>query len=997
MSKKSICFSLLTLLLVMALAVGTAVAEKNINHNGRLNKPTVTDTKLLDVNEIECFIQNNGPLGENPATGGDGCFYPKGQRERSIIYTAGLWLLGKIDGDIRSAVCQYSSEYQPGAILPDGSADDATAEKYQIYKYNKGDVVDQVAIDQGCPVDVIGDQMLFCVYNDLASHAGVYTKAPIGIEVQQLAFAFNRTGALGKTIFVRYRFINKNKDGKTLEEAYVGVFFDPDLGDAGDDATGSDADLGIAYVYNGDDFDIKYGAGPPALACDFFQGPMVDAPGETAVLPDGSEIADRKILDMTAYFTFINGSSMAGLNDPDLESAEGATQAYFFVQGFRGNGEPWNNPITGEDTKFPLSGDPVAGTGWLFRHLSPPKDIRMGNAAGPFVLEPGHPQDVVVGLVVGDGPTNLASVQLMKYNDAQAQMAYDLNFVLPNVPPSPIVEVSDLDGEIMLTWDDAAATFDDKGYLFEGYNVFMAEAAGGPWTRIATFDVANSITAIWDDVFDVELAAIINKPVQVGTDTGVKYNFHVDKDYINNVPLINGKKYYFAVSAYAYNETGTPRSLETAKLAHLGIPQRPVMDTEYNAEVGDALDVTLHGPSTDSYVNAIVVDPAKVTGHDYRINLNENEELGFYWDVIDVTTGETVLANQTNLSGDEQYLAIDGVQIVVRGITPSDYGMDVTKGYYHEGWDYDGSRYITGVNWGGSYMWGGLDLGENFWGSNLTATDYVNIKIDFWNAASNAADPVAHPWSNCQTYDRTQSYAANGIGTFPGAAYDVEDTENPRRINITYVESDLVDHHWDPIAADAGDGLGGREYLFINRSDYLEDPTTLYTDDYSGMDTDVLYAMWVHQRGSHTSDEEFTMYIWAVHPFTAGETYFTFSTADQMMSKNADVAEMRLEDINIFPNPYFGHNKAENNFFTQFVTFNNLPEDNCTIRIFSLSGTLVTTIEHNDGTPFERWYLLNDEELPVASGMYIVHVETEFGNKILKLGVVNREARYNHM
>jgi len=127
------------------------------------------------------------------------------------------------------------------------------------------------------------------------------------------------------------------------------------------------------------------------------------------------------------------------------------------------------------------------------------------------------------------------------------------------------------------------------------------------------------------------------------------------------------------------------------------------------------------------------------------------------------------------------------------------------------------------------------------------------------------------------------------------------------------------------------------------------------------------------------------------------DVVFTFTTAGFGAEKSDAVAEMRLEDINVFPNPYFGHNKAEDNFFTQFVTFNNLPEDNCTIRIFSLSGTLVTTIEHNNGTPFERWYLLNDEELPVASGMYIVHVETEYGNRIIKLGVVNREARYNHM
>ena len=130
-------------------------------------------------------------------------------------------------------------------------------------------------------------------------------------------------------------------------------------------------------------------------------------------------------------------------------------------------------------------------------------------------------------------------------------------------------------------------------------------------------------------------------------------------------------------------------------------------------------------------------------------------------------------------------------------------------------------------------------------------------------------------------------------------------------------------------------------------------------------------------------------------PNSAADT-FSWSTAPYLASKNAEVAEKRLDDINVFPNPYFGHNSAEGDYYSQFVTFNNLPED-CTIRIFSLSGQLVNTLEHQNGTPFQRWYLQNREEIPVASGVYIVHVSTEFGDKILKFAIINREAIYQHM
>jgi hypothetical protein len=123
---------------------------------------------------------------------------------------------------------------------------------------------------------------------------------------------------------------------------------------------------------------------------------------------------------------------------------------------------------------------------------------------------------------------------------------------------------------------------------------------------------------------------------------------------------------------------------------------------------------------------------------------------------------------------------------------------------------------------------------------------------------------------------------------------------------------------------------------------------------------------------------------------------FSFSTAAYKATQSADIAKERLDDINVFPNPYFAHNSAEGNFYTQFVTFNNLPEE-CTIRIFTLSGQLVETLQHNDGTPFQRWYLTNHEEIPVASGMFIVHIDTEFGDKIIKLAVINRLAQYQHI
>jgi hypothetical protein len=199
----------------------------------KTSKTLVKSSDLLNINKIDCYVQNDGSIGENPTTGGDGFYFPAGQRTLSIIYTSGIWIVGKVGGEIRSAVNCYGSEFQPGSILSPGVPDDPLDPKYKIYKYNKGDLIDTEAIEQGCADSVLGDQMLFCVYNDITDHSGIWGSLPIGIEVQQTAFAFNQEGPLGNTVFVKYHVVNKSS--QPFEEAYLSLFFDPDLGFANDD------------------------------------------------------------------------------------------------------------------------------------------------------------------------------------------------------------------------------------------------------------------------------------------------------------------------------------------------------------------------------------------------------------------------------------------------------------------------------------------------------------------------------------------------------------------------------------------------------------------------------------------------------------------------------------------------------------------------------------------------------------------------------------------
>ena len=94
-----------------------------------------------------------------------------------------------------------------------------------------------------------------------------------------------------------------------------------------------------------------------------------------------------------------------------------------------------------------------------------------------------------------------------------------------------------------------------------------------------------------------------------------------------------------------------------------------------------------------------------------------------------------------------------------------------------------------------------------------------------------------------------------------------------------------------------------------------------------------------------------------------------------------------LELINIVPNPYYGYSGYETSQLDNRVKITNLPKIS-TIRIFTVNGTLIRTIKKSDDLTSVDWDLKNNDGIPVASGLYIIHVRTMIDgkkqNKILK-------------
>lgn len=651
----------------------------------------------LDINNVRATILSGGDMWWDLLRGQ--YEVPKGGGVTSL-YAGSLWIGGiDVGGNLKVAAMtyrQHGSDFWPGPLDASGTIDASTclqwdkhftvtreevenflatgvatpsilnwpvtsadgqpmapyfdADRNGVYDpLNDGDYPDfDMTGTRACTAQLKGDKTLWWVFNDKGNAHTETGGNAIGLEIHAQAFGFSTNDEINNMTFYKYKIINKSSFD--IENTYFGVWADADLGGSGDDYVGCDVARGLGYCYNGDLVDdesaggeLTYGANPPAIGIDFFEGPKANNNGIADPVDSSANgigyddnVVDNERLGMSKFVYYTNGAP-SGQGDPNT-----AVEFYDYLSGFWKDGTPFTYGGTGHlsggnvcNYMFPGSSDPQGyGTGHAeaawdeFTEGNSPGDRRFLQSSGPFTLKSGSVNYVTTGVVWARATQggNLSSLALLKSADTKAQALFKSCFKLLDGPTAPDLAIQELNNQLIFSMSqpltsnnineayaekDPYVTGADTLYKFEGYQVFQLKDATVSVNDLHNIDkarlvmqcdVKNEASQIVNYVNDPTISAWIPIEEVNGANNGIIHSFQVTEDkFASGVTrLVNHKQYYYMVIAYAYNPgelASNPYSSLTANTPYLsgrknvkvytGIPHIP--SPEQNGTVQNSM------------------------------------------------------------------------------------------------------------------------------------------------------------------------------------------------------------------------------------------------------------------------------------------------------------------------------------------------------------------------------------------------------------------------
>ncbi|HEX2788781.1 MAG TPA: T9SS type A sorting domain-containing protein [Ignavibacteria bacterium] len=333
----------------------------------------------LQPNNLKAEFGLTGIFNQGLSPNTAGCEWPIGSGNH-VCFTAGLTIAAMVNDSFAMTAASYRGEWSPGYY---NNGVYTTNPSFRYYSVKVGDNCSNnpdyanwgLMVPYGAPfkdvnqngvydcgIDIPGmpnaKQTIFIVVcdGDESQHSigegfgGGVLKPLLKSQLAITAWGYDYP-SVNNAHFIKYEITNKSNS--TWKKTFLGLYSDPDIGDATDDWGGCSPELDLSFAYNKDNNDPEYGVNPPAFGFAILRSPYVFRNGY------------NDTLGMTSYnLLWCNGSG-----GPDCQNMPNGEPlaAYRCMQGFKKDGTPVLNPlitIGTRKTKFWYSGDPETNTGW---------------------------------------------------------------------------------------------------------------------------------------------------------------------------------------------------------------------------------------------------------------------------------------------------------------------------------------------------------------------------------------------------------------------------------------------------------------------------------------------------------------------------------------------------------------------------------------------------------------------------------------------------------
>jgi len=858
----------------------------------------------------------------------------------------------------------------------------------------------------------------------------------MGLEVAARYFQWAQVLA-EDVIFAVYFITNEGKTN--YDSTYYCFYIDWGVGgtdDSSDDTGDYDTFLDIAWAWDSDGIGTPGNWGPVGMAgFAFLESPGIDDDGmdndEDGII-DENRVSTGPGTWLDTYPYGIDNVDQYklyyGLEPVPHWSADedGDWQAYSDIDnnGQWDPGEPLNNdvgedglspndfgypgPDIGEADGMPTPGEPnfdfldkdeadqIGLTGFrifpvhtyelwnekqnwdVFKSAPPPQsgqitaNLGMFFSSGPFPLEAGDTQNYSMALLFGEDEDDLVLTK------KTVQQIYNADYRFAKPPEKPrLLSVTPGNGQVTLVWDSRAEQSWDpflQEYDFEGYRIYrstepefldtklITDAYGRATFRkpLAQFDLDNEYQGLHP--IDLQGANF-----NMGNNSGLKH-YYVDKD------VQNGQTYYYAVVSYDHGLVDTSGTGALAGIPPSECTSRIEQDIAGNVFVDINTAVAVPTVPAAGYIdpgldgemerNTIGTGNIEIQflfpdsiqeGHMYKIEFGDTSWLhdkgNPYYLIYDVTGAQKIPMTDTLWINEiSQSPLVDGFTATIEN--------DAAE------LDFDRTGWITGSS---TYRWR-IGLDKRFAGAlNLNINYPADYEIKFSDVIIDTAE------------NKT------GSPNFLPAKYSVYNLTEDKPAHFQFYEYYEKDSTLSP-------------YYPFHNPDSIES-AMIWVDDPDPNNKLKFKTTWRYYfeaddpNGQIPPQSGDLFRITTKKPFRSGD-FATFSVRGKKLS--TEKAKTDIEKIAVVPNPYVAaatwepRNPFRSGRGERRLYFINLPT-RCTIRIYTVRGYLVDTIEHNETMEqgSESWNMISKDGQDIAYGVYIYHVDAPgVGEKIGKFAII---------